>query len=361
MRDDGGIDRYKQGEVRSIDPLFTDKHNRRSNKSYFSFVIILVGVVAFIVLAMILSDVKMEDLADKIVSAVIGGGPFYQDDGQQTTAENDSGDVDENEKITEAEITESMIVPDSGEEKPLFIINDISKLELGEGYVINETNMMLDIAKMINSGFNGAGPRPDGAPLVLIVHTNATEKYIDYEYYKSDSIVSGLQGVASVGDAISARLNNIGIPTVYCGAIHGAGDLDAETETAETILTMLKIYPSIRYVLNIGRLQLSDDGDTPIKTSSASSNSSAQISISVSRWGNGDGREDNMALALRIRRLLNEGGERVCAPVRLTEEQGNSALSRYYLKIDIGSEGNSTNEAIMAGERLACAIAKALN
>ena len=170
----------------------------------------------------------------------------------------------------------------------------------------------------------------------------------------------GLQSVASVGDALSARLNNIGIASVYCGAIHGSNDSDAESDTAKTILTMLKIYPSIKYVLDVGRLQLSNSGETAVKTVSASREASAQISISVSRWGSGDGREDNMAFALQIRRLLNENGERVCAPVRLTAAQGNSALSRYYLKIDIGSEGNSVQEALAAGEELADAIAGVL-
>jgi hypothetical protein len=71
-------------------------------------------------------------------------------------------------------------------------------------------------------------------------------------------------------------------------------------------------------------------------------------------------KRDTLALALGIRKHLNEGDQRLCMPVVYTDSVFNSRLTPYYLKLDVGAKGNTAQEARDAGKYFAEAMAKLL-
>lgn len=225
---------------------------------------------------------------------------------------------------------------------------DLSLAERGDGYIVNYTDKKVDIEGLLDRGFVGAEENGGAAPVVMILHTHTSE-----EYYGSKN--EYLDGVISVGDALSARLNTRGLNTLHCTVIHDGGEGNAYISARETIDMMLKVYPSIKYVIDLHRMELESDG-LPIKT--VSSEGLAQIRLTVS--ASGEGWQEDLSLALAIRQGLNKGDARLCMPPVLSSSRYNSDMSAYYLMIDIGASGNTAREAVKSAERLAEAICDAV-
>ena len=140
--------------------------------------------------------------------------------------------------------------------------------------------------------------------------------------------------------------------------IHDGNEKNAYLNARDTIKTMLEIYPSIKYIIDVHRLELESDGKI-VKTISGCSDGSAQIRLTAS-VGPGDRWQENLSLALALKSSLNHRGERVCMPAVLSQSAYNSDLTEYYIMVDIGSSGNSVNEAKAAAKRLADALADIL-
>ncbi len=261
---------------------------------------------------------------------------------ERETANNETGSVTE-EKADGGSSEESTVAK-----------ADLSQIEKGEGYVVNYSDKTVDTEGLLDRGFVGGESAGGAAPLVLIIHTHTSE-----EYAASESDFRGLESVVSAGEAMSASANQLGIPTVHCTVIHDGKDRNAYANARDTILMMLEIYPSIKYVVDVHRLSLYD-GELPIKTVSGCKDGSAQIRLTVgAREEYGDWQED-LSLSLALRKSLNENGERVCMPVVVSPSLPNGDVSRYYIMADIGAVGNTTQEAIAAGKRLGVALADVL-
>ena len=108
-------------------------------------------------------------------------------------------------------------------------------------------------------------------------------------------------------------------------------------------------------------MSITDDKGNPLKTLASTTDPVAQIRMTVSTYEllKRDWR-DSLSLALAVRKELNMEGEGICAPICLSENRYNSDMCALYITAEVGSEGNSTQEAMRAGERLAAAIAEAI-
>ncbi len=230
---------------------------------------------------------------------------------------------------------------------------DLSMWELGESYIVNYSGKTADISGLLDRGFVQIEKRGSSAPLVMVIHTHTSENY-----FAEDGKQSVFDSVVPVGDELNMRLNSLGLTSIHCTVIHDSGEQNAYFSARETIETMLKIYPSIRYIIDLHRLELYED-ETPIKTVSKAKDGSAQIRLSVSSESGRFWQED-LSLALALRRELNGSGERICMPTVLSPSRYNSDLSEYYIMADIGSCGNTADEARAAARRLAEAMAEVI-
>ena len=97
-------------------------------------------------------------------------------------------------------------------------------------------------------------------PLVLVMHTHATEAYCDSpDYHSSDPAHSVIQ----VGQTLCDRLNANGIRAIHDTTVYDAeGYIDAYEHSAEGISALLAQYPSIQIVIDVHRDAVEDaDGN----------------------------------------------------------------------------------------------------
>ena len=263
---------------------------------------------------------------------------------------NDSESCTEASRSTEPQEPET-VPPEQNDREAVEL--DMSEAEKGNGYIINYSGIAVDAEGILEMGFQNAKYSYSERPVVLILHTHTSECYYDAD--KSDPLHTLTHSVVAVGERLAEELNSRGISTVHCTVIHD-GKGSPYTNARETIKMMLDIYPTVEYIIDLHRAELYDDTGRAVKA--VSPTGEGQIKLTVSS----DGRKarDSLALALSLRRSLNENGRRLCMPVVFTDNIYNADLSPYYLKIDIGSVGNNAAEAIGSAENLAEAIAKIL-
>ena len=289
-----------------------------------------------------------------------GGGPVT---GGQDIAEESS-----DEECTEGMVGEPETDPDGGEtgepgsegttdnentsenETAVTVENDLSEAERGAGYIVNYSSRSYDIEGLLEMGFHAEYYPGSSAPIVLILHTHTSEGYADFD--PDDPIGILTSSVVAVGDVLSSELNRLSIPAVHCTVIHDA-DGDPYANAAETIEMMLKIYPTVEYVIDLHRMELTDSQGNIVRTRSA--RNSAQIRLTVST--SGVLTRGALSLAMCLREELNGDGARVCMPTVLTDSEYNAASSLYYLKLDVGSIGNTSDEARAAAVMFAEALA----
>ncbi len=306
--------------------------------------------VAFSVWAVASRDVfgKIGDLGkgggEKPQGIVGQGGEEETEDGTQRESDT-SFEQSEETKNDDGEDSETEGVYDDNVGKT--VTADLSLAEKGDAYIIDYSGSTPDAEGLLEMGFSGARYSYSQQPVVLILHTHTKETYFDYD---PNSVTDSMtKSVVSVGEKISYELNSKGIPTVHCTVIHSGNESGAYAEAASTIEDMLKIYPSIEYVIDLHRLDEKDADGLTVRTKSAIG--SGQVRMTVSSGGVYE--KDTLALALSVRRELNKDGKRLCLPVVYTDSRFNSDLVPYYIKLDVGAKGNTTEEALAAGEYFA--------
>lgn len=269
-----------------------------------------------------------------------------------TTVETEVG---AGESVTEEESTESESTVEeessAEDETDTDFSVDLSEAERGAGYIVNYSSRTYDIEGLLEMGFHAEYYPGSSAPMVLILHTHTSEGYADLD--PDDPIGVLTSSVVAVGETLAAELNRAKIPTVHCTVIHD-GNGDPYANAAETIEMMLKIYPTVEYVIDLHRMELTDAKGNIVKTCSAKQ--TAQVRLTVSTEGVLT--RGALSLAMCLREELNDGGRRVCMPVVLTDSEYNAAGSLYYLKLDVGSLGNSSDEACAAAVLFAEAFAE---
>ncbi len=267
---------------------------------------------------------------------------------------------------------ESPVAPD--EELPSGAIPvidaDLSCPTLGEGYFHNATAYRPDLPTLLRMDITS----PLGEqPLVLILHTHTSESYLR----EGQSYLTGDLGevtysedsernMLAVGQVLCETLNQKGITAIHCTVMHDHPTLSGSYERAlESIRFYLTHYPSIRYVIDLHRDSvLSADGEYIRALAKDDGEAVAQVMPVVGSDGGGEKNErweGNLALALQLRKALNASVPSMCRPIDLRNETYNQEIAPYSLLLEIGTGGNSIEEAKRAarlvGETLASLIA----
>lgn len=368
------MENYREGE--RLYPIKNDERSvgmpkaKKHGYAAFVAVVILVLAIAVVCAACLNGDHGdwMQAFADFSVSKGFlfwNGGDGGADETESFPENVETSEVtDGTERVSEEKkedtseaYSESETDKNEETERVHTVTVDLSEAEKGDGYLIDLTGSRVDTEELLAEGFADGKTYYSSLPAVLIIHTHTSETYVDADM--EDPSHLALRGVVSVGEQISSELNRRGIPTVHCTVIHdGVSSLDSYSNAADTIRTMLEIYPSIQYVIDLHRLNEADESGFLMRTEANTSESSAQIRLTVSTGG--DLPRNNLILALSLRQKLNMNERRLCMPVVLTGGKMNSDLSRYYLKLDVGGMGNSVSEAKTAGKYFAIALAEIL-
>lgn len=184
-------------------------------------------------------------------------------------------------------------------------------------------------------------------PLVLVMHTHATEAYCDApDYHSSDPARS----VIRVGQALCDRLNELGVRTIHDTTVYDAeGYLDAYEHSAEGISALLAQYPSIQIVIDVHRDAVEDaEGNQLALTGLLNGEEVAELLLVMGtdvaglyhpNW------KENVSFALKLQLLGQRGADGVFRPLLLRASRYNQHLTPHSLLLEVGAAGNTLEQA----------------
>lgn len=247
-----------------------------------------------------------------------------------------------------------------------FTSNDYITLESG-AQVRNCTDVLNSTLENAAAKLPNLDIDPD-KPAVLIYHTHTSESFLpaadwydkNYPLRSSDPERS----IVAVGDAICEALAKRGISSVHDCAVHDDPYTGSYYRSAETIQNALREYPSIKVVIDVHRDGIGgSDGSLAAPVATIDGKSAAQfmiISCCESEWFDMPDYLENFKLACLIQNCAEERYPTLARPILFDYRNYNQSLSTGALLIEVGSHGNSIEEAVYSGQLVGNAIADAI-
>lgn len=200
----------------------------------------------------------------------------------------------------------------------------------------------------------------DGAPVVLILHTHATEAYADSSDNDYRSTDNG-ENVISVGEVIADVLSENGISVIHCTEQFDYPDFNmAYYNAALAIRKYISEYPSISYILDVHRDSiLSGDGyAAPLTEHDGNKIAQMMFVIGTDHGGSGHtGWRDNLALAVRLQKSLSDECPTVMRDINLRSASFNEQYTKGSLLLEIGSCASTLDEVENAARLFAAHFA----
>lgn len=201
-------------------------------------------------------------------------------------------------------------------------------------------------------------------PTVLIVHSHGTESYKNTENYPEYTAYRTRDNdynVVSVGAEIKKALEKGGISVLHDTACHDDPSYTAAySNSRKSIQSYLAEYPSIEIVLDIHRDSVENkDGKQVRYAVETPEGTSAKLMLVVGTDANGLKHPNwpaNMAFGVKLHALLERNTPGICRPISFRKQRFNQDLSPGALIVEVGSAGNTRQEALLAGKYLAEAI-----
>lgn len=211
--------------------------------------------------------------------------------------------------------------------------------------------------------------KTDGTPMVLIYHTHTTESYVsektgNYDGSFNFRTTEPEQNMVMVGDAVAEQLAAAGIGVVHARELHDFPVwTGAYSNSAATVKEILAEYPSICIALDIHRDAISDGTTVVAPVAEIDGKQSAQIMI-ISGCDDGtmgmpDYRE-NFHFACRLQETAETMFPGFTRPILFDYRKYNQDLTTGSLLIEVGSQGNTLEEARCAGELTGKALAETI-
>lgn len=207
-------------------------------------------------------------------------------------------------------------------------------------------------------------------PQVLIMHTHASESYLidDSGYYDNaytSRTTDASQSVVAVGQRIAERLAENGICVIHDGTLHDYPYYNGAYDRArETVTQILDAYPSIKVVLDIHRDGIEEsDGTRVAAVTEINGREAAQVMI-ISAASDGyyyvPNYLENFRFACLLQNSMETANPGITRPILFQYCQYNQHLTTGSLLIEIGSHGNTLEQALYTGDLIGESIAQAL-
>lgn len=214
--------------------------------------------------------------------------------------------------------------------------------------------------------------KKSGEPEVLIMHTHATESYMNEvrDYYTAadpSRTTDNDKNVTHIGEIIANKLKAAGIGVVHDKTQHDHPAYTGSYSRSEvTVNEYLKKYPSIKIVLDIHRDSISlNETDRVRPVAEINGKRAAQVMLCMgSQSGtvkNHPNWRENFRLALRLQQTLEVMYPGLARPIVLASKLYNQNLTTGSLLIEMGTESNTLSEAEYSAELTANALISLLN
>lgn len=231
----------------------------------------------------------------------------------------------------------------------------------------NSTSYKPDLAWLLTEGTSLTLPA-EGVQ-ILIVHTHGSEAYTpdgEDQYEMSDSYRTEDRqfNVIRVGDELAARLEDYGLSVVHDREIYDYPSYTGSySRSGEAVQAHLAEHPETAIVIDLHRDALGT-ADVVYKTVAAlDGEASSQLMMLVGTGESGlehPNWEENLKLALTLQAAVNAEYPTLARPVSLVKERYNQHLTTGSLILEVGSNGNTLQEALTAVRLYADAIGPVL-
>ncbi len=236
---------------------------------------------------------------------------------------------------------------------PITEVNS-GKADTSKIIIRNETNYSVDVENMLSSPLN-LNLKEKG-PKVLIVHTHASESYSPQgaEHYQagtSDRSLDNSRNMIAVGEAARTIFEKHGIEVIHDKTIHDHPNFNGSyANSLKTVEMYLAKYPSICVVLDLHRdAFVYENGSKAKFVTEINGKKTAQLMLVVGTDAGGLDHphwRENMKLALKIQNRIMEKYPGLMRGVNLRRERFNGHTTKGSLIIEVGSSGNSLDEAL---------------
>lgn len=232
----------------------------------------------------------------------------------------------------------------------------------------NETDYSPDLQALLAQGPGLSLPR-EGVQ-VLIVHTHTSEAYTPTDsdrYDASDTLRTedANYNIVRVGDVLADTLEQAGLTVLHDRTIHDYPSYTgAYSRSRDTVEAALAEHPEIAVVIDLHRDALCSES-VVYKTVAELPDgaAAAQVMLLVGTDGLGlehPNWERNLRLAVYLQDAADAAHPTLMRPITLVNERYNQHLSPGMLLIEIGSSGNTLQEAIRAAQLFGSSAGPAL-
>jgi len=231
----------------------------------------------------------------------------------------------------------------------------------------NQTEYFVDMAELLSQG-PPIGPAGEDYS-ILIIHTHSSEAYTQAgldRYLPSDTnrTEDSQFNIIRIGDELTDILSEAGLSVIHDRGIYDYPSYTGSySRSGEAVQQYLESYPSIRIVLDVHRDALGS-GSVVYKTMAEEEGVCAsQLMLLVGSDGSGlehPGWQQNMALALYLQNAAVQRNPTLMRPISLVQERYNQHLSPGALILEVGSAGNTLQEALAGTRLFGRAVAEAL-
>lgn len=236
-------------------------------------------------------------------------------------------------------------------------------------HIKNATGLAPDFASLLAEGPALPAARAEG-PEVLVFHTHTTEGYLPAFNGRFYSDVRARTedpetGVVRVGEALCAALEKAGIGCVHDTAVYDRPYDGAYARSRVSAAALLEEYPSLRVVLDVHRDAIYNGDKEAIKpTALIDGKKTAQVMILTGAEDGGvtdfPGWAQNLRFALALQAKAEQRSPGLTRPLFFCPRKYNMDLSPCGLLLEIGTDVNTPEEALRAGELMGNALAEVM-
>ena len=235
----------------------------------------------------------------------------------------------------------------------------------GNVSVYNRTDYTVDIPALLENA-----PRLSAAgegPKVLIYHSHATESYtMDgtdvYESSGDHRTLDTSYNMIRVGEEMKAVFEAAGIGVIHDTTLYDYPSYnDAYNRSVQGVAENLKKYPSLVLLLDVHRDALVAADGTIYKAVAGTVDNCAQVMMVMGSDATGQTHPNwrvNLALALSIQSALCDKWATLARPLVLRPTRFNQHLSTGTILVEVGTHGNTLQEAITAARLYARTVAE---
>lgn len=225
-------------------------------------------------------------------------------------------------------------------------------------YLYNRTGESVDLAAAAEAAVNIT--LTSEGPQILIVHTHATEAYTPdgtdvYTASDQSRTLEEEDNMLRVGDEMERVFTEMGLSVVHDRTLHDYPQYNgAYTRSKTTVEQYLEQYPSIKIVLDVHRDALvGEDGTVYKAVTRIDGVDTAQVMLVIGHGQDGSNPHwmENLTLACKLQSSMNTLYPTLARPMAFRASSYNQELSTGSLLVEVGTHGNTLQEAL-AGARL---------